>query len=86
MLFLRVDPEHRALRAAPHKFARRSRHARDAGLRPHRHAEAEAEAVHVLDGEFMQPRDVDVRAELIGRHVLHRLAAEDPRAVEACPC
>src|SRR5262249_9596817 len=44
-VFLRINPEHRALRAAPEELAGRARHPRDARLTPYGHAETEAEPV-----------------------------------------
>src|SRR6266404_999862 len=73
----RIDPEERSGHPAPEELTERSRERRHALMGADGEAEAEA-----VTGRHQGRIDLDVGAEMIGRHQLQRLAADDPVAVE----
>src|SRR6202040_2755299 len=76
-LFNRIDPEERAGHSAPEELTDRARERRDTGLGADREAETKTMA-----GRHQRRIDLDRGAEMIGRHQLQRLAADQPVAVE----
>ena len=76
-LFLRIDPEEGSGHPAPEELADRAGEGRHAFRRSHRKAEAEA-----VTRRHQMGFELHAGIEMVGRHQLQGLAADDPVAVE----
>src|SRR5262245_9092479 len=76
----RVDPEIRSRRARPVEFAGRAHDTRETGYAPHGYAQSIPVAVDIRI--FVELGRIDIGPDVVGCHVLNRLAGKYPGAVQ----
>ena len=79
-----IDPEHGARRATPAELPHRAHDRGPRRVQHHRHPESEADALigRLAEHRLAHRGQVASGGQVVGRHVLDRLATEDPLAVQ----